>query len=145
MAKIMIVDDSLRARCALKALISQQAGIEVTAEASNGQEAIHTLKQKTPDFVIMDVCMPVMDGLEATRAIKAKWPRVRVIVLTMYPENRAEAFEAGADAFLVKGCSVEEVLSVIHDFQERETRGSFSIPNFFLAYMSPQIMYSPHA
>lgn len=145
MTKIMIVDDSLRARRALRALISQQAGIDSTCEASNGQEAIHTLNQKNPDILIMDICMPVMDGLEATRAVKEKWPQVRVIILTMYPENRVEAFEAGADAFLVKGCSVEEVMSVIHDFQKKGTGGNFSFPGFFLAYMPPQIMYSPHA
>jgi YesN/AraC family two-component response regulator len=144
MTRIMIVEDNLRARCALKALISQQAGIRVTAEASNGREAIQTIHEQVPDIILMDVRMPVMDGLEATRAIKSKWPRVRIIVLTMYPENRAESFEAGADAFLLKGCSVKEVVSVIQGFQKGKTGNNFSIPGFFLSYMSPQIMYSPH-
>ena len=144
MTRIMIVEDNLRARCALKALISQQAGIRVTAEASNGREVLQSIQEQAPDVVLMDVRMPVMDGLEATRLIKAKWPRVRIIVLTMYPGNSAEAFEAGADAFLLKGCPVEEVISVIQGFQKGKTGSNFSIPGFFMAYMSPQIMYSPH-
>jgi DNA-binding NarL/FixJ family response regulator len=145
MTRIMIVEDNLRARRALKALISQQAGIEIAAEASNGQEALQTINEQIPDIVLMDVCMPVMDGLEATRLIKAKWPRIRVIILTMYPQNRVEAFETGADAFLLKGCPVEELMSVIRGFQKRETRGNPSISGFFMAYLPPQIMYSPHA
>lgn len=145
MTRIMIVEDNLRARCALKALISQQADIKVTAEASNGQEAIQRIQGQVPDVILMDIRMPVMDGLEATRAIKARWPRVRIIALTMYPENRAEAFEAGADAFLLKGCAVEEVTSMIQGFQKGKTAGNFSAPGFFLAYLPPQIMYSPHA
>lgn len=145
MTRIMIVEDSLRARCALRALISQQAGVEITAEASNGQEAIQIINEQMPDIVLMDVRMPVMDGLEATRLIKAKWSRVRVIMLTMYPENRAEAIEAGADAFLLKGCPVEEVMSVIHDLQKRGTKGNPPMSGFFLAFLPQQIMYSPHA
>ena len=56
-----------------------------------------------PDLVLMDVRMPVMDGIEATRQIKESWPQVKVIVLSMYAEHREEALEAGADCFLVKG------------------------------------------
>jgi YesN/AraC family two-component response regulator len=145
MTRIMIVEDNLRARCALKALISQQAGIRVTAEASNGWEAIQSIQEQATDVVLMDICMPVMDGLEATRAIKTKWPHVKIIVLTMYFENRAEALEAGADAFLLKGCSVEDVMSMIRGFQKGRTGNNFSIPGFFLTCMPPQIMYSPHA
>ena len=145
MTRIMIVEDNLRARCALKALISQQAGIRVTAEASNGREALQSIQEQAPDVVLMDVRMPVMDGLETTKAIKVKWPRVKIIILTMYPENRSEALEAGADAFLLKGCSVKEVMSMIQGFQKGKTGNNFSIPGFFLSYMPPQIMYSPHA
>ena len=64
-------------------------------------------------MVLMDVRMPVMDGLEATRIIKDRWPEVKVIVLTMYPSHQAEALAAGADAFLVKGCTAEDLLKAI--------------------------------
>lgn len=115
MAKIMIVEDNQRARRALKALISQQADIKVIAEASNGQEAIQNIEIQIPDIVLMDVRMPVMDGLETTRAVKQNWPRVKVIILTMYSEYQLDALSAGADAFLVKGCSTEMMMSSIQD------------------------------
>jgi DNA-binding NarL/FixJ family response regulator len=57
--------------------------------------------------------MPVINGLEATRIIKDRWPEVKVVVLTMYPSHQAEAFAAGADAFLVKGCKAEDLLETI--------------------------------
>lgn len=139
MTKIMIVDDSLRARRALKALMSQQAGINVTAEASNGQEAIQGINQQKPDIVLMDIRMPIMDGLEATTAIKAKWPQIKVIILTMYPEHQAEALAAGADAFLVKGCPLGEIIDLVQAFHERETGYSLFIHDRHLVSIPPQI------
>ena len=139
MTKIMIVEDNKRARRALKALMSQQAGIDVTNEASNGQEAIQNMKQQTPEIVIMDICMPVMDGLEATKAIKANWPNVKVVILTMYPDHQAEALAAGADAFLIKGCSLDEVITLIHDFQGRKMGNFVPIFNFPFVLVPPQI------
>lgn len=139
MTKIMIVDDSLRARCALKALISQQAGINVIAEASNGQEAIQIISKQKPDIVIMDIRMPVMDGLEATRAIKAGWSQVKVIILTMYPYHQPEAMAAGADAFLVKGCPLDEITDLIRSFQGWKPEYSLFIRNCYLVSIPPQI------
>ena len=111
--RLLIVDDNPRARCALKVLMSQQEGIYVTAEASNGQEALRCIKEQTPDIVLMDMRMPVMNGLEATRNIKANWPQVKVVILTMYPDCQTEAVTAGADALLAKGCPLEELLSMV--------------------------------
>lgn len=112
--KIMVVEDSSRARCALTAFMSLQAGMQITAEASNGLEAISMIDSSHPDIVLMDMQMPVMDGLEATKIIKKRWPRIKVIVLTMYQHYQSKALSAGADAFLVKGCSVTELISTIH-------------------------------
>jgi CheY-like chemotaxis protein len=78
--------------------MSLQAGIKVSAEASNGLEAINLIKGYAPDIVVMDVQMPVMDGLEATKIIKRNWPQIKVVVLTMYPNYQPEAMSAGADA-----------------------------------------------
>jgi YesN/AraC family two-component response regulator len=140
MMKIMIVEDNSRARCALKALISQQAEIIVTAEASNGQEALHNINEQVPDIVLMDMNMPVMNGLEATRIIKTKWPQIKIIVLTMYPDYRSDALKAGADAFLLKGCPVEELMSLIHNLQKRKTREDFSIFGLFPSVVPPLMM-----
>jgi len=111
--KIMIVEDNPRARRALKALISQQAGIDVTAEASNGQEAIGNIQGQVPDIVLMDMRMPVMDGLEATKIIKKTWPQIRIVILTMYPDCQSDVMSAGADAFLVKGCPPEGLVAAV--------------------------------
>ena len=135
MTTIMIVDDSIRARRALKALISQQAGVNVTAEASNGQEAIRNIKGEIPDIVLMDMRMPVMDGFEATKIIKSTWPQVRVVAMTMYPDCKMEAFSAGADAFLIKGCPLEELLTtvMVEKKQQRERGGVCCDPKVSLS------------
>ena len=112
--KIMIVEDNHHARQALAALLSLQKGIQSTIEASNGLEAVNIIKEQAPDLVLMDMRMPVMGGLEATRIIKQSWPQVKVVVLTIYSENQIDAFSAGADAFLVKGCTTETMMSSIH-------------------------------
>jgi DNA-binding NarL/FixJ family response regulator len=87
--------------------------IEVVGEAANGQEAVRLLEERRADVVLMDARMPVMDGLEATRLIKDRWPEVKVVVLTMYTAYRSEALAAGADAVLVKGCPPERLLAAI--------------------------------
>jgi YesN/AraC family two-component response regulator len=110
---LMIVDDSSRARLALRAFLSLQAGVRIIAQASNGLEAVDMIRRVVPDVVLMDMKMPVMDGLEATRIIKRNWPGVKVIILSMYSDYLGEAILSGADKFLVKGCSVEEIMSAI--------------------------------
>ena len=110
---LMIVDDSTRARLALTAILSLQAGVRIIAQASHGLEAVDLIRSCVPDVVLMDMKMPVMDGLEATRIIKSNWPGVKVIILSMYLDYQSEAISSGADKFLVKGCSVEEIMSAI--------------------------------
>jgi DNA-binding NarL/FixJ family response regulator len=116
---VLIVDDQLRARQSLKALLTTWPLIGVTQEAANGQEAIQRIEQAQPDLVLMDVRMPVMDGLQATRHVKKHWSQIKVIVLSMYGDYQVEALAAGADAFMSKGESPENVLDriakVLHD------------------------------
>ena len=100
---VLIVDDEQSVREGTKALLSIASGINVSCEARNGQEAVQLVAEQQPDVVLMDVRMPVMDGLEATRRIKASWPQVKVVLLTMYSLYQQGALEAGADRFLVKG------------------------------------------
>ena len=99
---VLVVDDEKSVREGTKALLAFARGIDATREACNGQEAVQLLAEEQPDVVLMDVRMPVMVGLEATRQIKVGWPQVKVIVLTMYPSHRKAALEAGADHFLLK-------------------------------------------
>jgi pilus assembly protein CpaE len=100
---VIIADDQVSTRRALKALLAFESRIVIIGEADNGEEAVQLVGEKQPDLVLMDVNMPVMEGIKATREIKSAWPDVRVIVCTMFPEHQKEAYEAGADYFLLKG------------------------------------------
>jgi len=120
MSKILIVEDNNHARQALTALMSMENGIKVTAEASNGQDAIDTIQHQMPDLVLMDMQMPVMDGLNATKIIKQKWPAIKIIILTIHAECRTEVLAAGADMFLIKGCPTEMMMSSIQNLLKEE-------------------------
>ena len=101
--KLLIVDDSAKSRKGLKALLATFQHIEVIGEAGNGREAIEKVREHQPDVVLMDVHMPAMDGLEATRLIKRDWPDCRVVMLTVYSHRMRDAMQAGADDFVGKG------------------------------------------
>jgi DNA-binding NarL/FixJ family response regulator len=118
--RVLIADDRLRSRQGLRALLATQAGIEVVGEAGDGREALQLVEERRPDAVLVDVKMPTMDGLMATRLIKENWPEIKVIVLTMYGSQRADALASGADVFLVKGCPPQELLGAILGSQEVE-------------------------
>jgi len=111
--KVLITDDRLASRKGLRALLLTQPDIQVIGEAENGEKAIEFIKEKKPDVVIMDAFMPGMNGLEATSIIKKKWKRIRVVILTLHDDLREEALVAGADAFLVKGCSPDRLIQEI--------------------------------
>jgi len=113
-ARILIVDDQASVREGLRTVLELEE-LEIVGEAAEGREAVQLVEESRPDVVLMDARMPVMDGLEATRLIKDRWPEVKVIVLTMYRPYQADALAAGADAFLVKGCAAEELLEAILD------------------------------
>ena len=120
--RILICDDEPRARQALKALLltrevtsndESSSRIHVAGEARDGNEAVQLVRTILPEVVVIDALMPGMDGLEATRLIKKNWPQVRVVILTMHPDQRAAALNAGADAFLLKGCQGETLIETI--------------------------------
>jgi len=120
--RILICDDEPRARQALKALLltrevtcqdESSSRIHVAGEARDGNEAVQLVRTILPEVVVIDALMPGMDGLEATRLIKKNWPQVRVVMLTMHPDQRAAALNAGADAFLLKGCQGETLIETI--------------------------------
>ena len=120
--RILICDDEPRARQALKALLltrevtcqdESSSRIHVAGEARDGNEAVQLGRTILPEVVVIDALMPGMDGLEATRLIKKNWPQVRVVILTMHPDQRAAALNAGADAFLLKGCQGETLIETI--------------------------------
>ncbi len=115
--RVLIADDRARSRSGMRALLDLQPEIVVVGEAEDGREAIRLVEELRPDVVLMDVKMPVLDGLEATRRIKEQWPEAKVVALTIHPGYRAEALAAGADEFLVKGCPPRDLRKAIQDHE----------------------------
>jgi len=111
--RVLIVDDRPGSRDGLRALLSTWSEIQIVGEATDGQEAVVMAEKYDPDVVLMDARMPTMDGLEATRLINHRCPNVNVIILTLYSAYHTNAMNAGAVAFLVKGCPSEELLKTI--------------------------------
>ena len=111
--RVLIVDNKLRARQSMKALLGAWYPVAQIDEAANGVEALTLVDEFQPDLILMDVRMPKMDGLEALRVIKAKQPQIKVILLSMYPEHEAEALAAGADAFVSKSDPPEKLRKVL--------------------------------
>jgi DNA-binding NarL/FixJ family response regulator len=112
--RILIVDDSTHVRKALAAFLSTLTWLKDVDEASDGEDALKMLESLAPDMILMDVKMPALSGLDATRMIKKRWPGIKIIILTLYPDYEVQAQQAGADAFLIKGCSMEEISSTIY-------------------------------
>lgn len=117
--RVLVVDDQPRARQSLKALLTTWPLITEIKEAANGKEALARVQESPPELVLMDIRMPEMDGLEATRRIKAKWPQVQVIALSVYTEYMAEALSAGADAFVCKCEPPTRLLTVLEQVMSR--------------------------
>ena len=118
---MLFVDDHHVMRQGLIRLMNGQPVVQVAGEAANGREAIEKVRQLRPDVVVMDVSMPVMDGIEATRRIKAEWPEVRVIGLSMYDDEHIsqKMRKAGAETFLSKTASPAELLKAIYGTDRR--------------------------
>ena len=101
--RIIVVDNRASNRRGLKALLAFESRITIIGEGADGKEAVQLVGQDQPDLIVMDIHMPGMDGLKATRQIKSSWPGIKVILYSIYPGYREEAILAGADCFIIKG------------------------------------------
>lgn len=115
--RVLVVDDHPPMRIGLVALIKSQPGMDVVAEASDGEEAIEVYDDVQPDVVLMDLRMPGMGGVEAILAIRKKHPDARVIVLSTYDldEDIHRAIQSGARSYLLKDMPIEEIASTIRE------------------------------
>ena len=109
--RILIADDHRLVRASLKSLLTDFAGIEVVAEASDGREAFEMTAQHRPEVILMDISMAGLNGLEATREIVKHHPQVRVVVLSMHTDERyvLQALRAGAAGYVLKGAAPSEL------------------------------------
>ncbi len=114
--RVVIADDQRMIRAGLRALLESDATVEVVGEAGDGATALTLCATKRPDIVLMDIRMPGMDGLEATRRIRAEYPSVSVIVLTTFDldEYVFAAVRAGAAGFLLKDGDADDLLQAVH-------------------------------
>jgi NarL family two-component system response regulator LiaR len=109
--RVLIVDDHAMVRSGLSAFLSVAEDLELVGEADSGSQALRMVAEHLPDVVLMDLVMPGMDGVATTRAIRERFPQVKVIALTSFPEDRLvqEVLEAGALSYLLKNVSADEL------------------------------------
>jgi len=120
--RVVFVDDHKVMRKGLIRMMADQPSIEIAGEAENGQDALDLVRRVHPDVVVMDITMPKMDGIEATRRIKSEQPHIRVIGLSMAEDEEIirTMKQAGAEAFVAKTAGSGELLQAIYDLRERE-------------------------
>jgi NarL family two-component system response regulator LiaR len=111
----MLVDDHMVVRSGLSTVLAVYDDMQLVGEAGDGEEAIRLCEHLQPDIVLMDLVMPKMDGVTATRTIKERWPRVQVIALTSFKEKEyvEGALKAGASGYLLKNVSADELVNAI--------------------------------
>jgi NarL family two-component system response regulator LiaR len=121
--ELLIVDDQEMVREGLRAILGGVPGLEVVAVAANGAEAVAAVEKQQPDVVLMDLNMPIMNGVQATREIAASHPTVRVLVLTTYDAEEwvVDAIRAGADGYLLKDAPREQLVAAIKGTAAGET------------------------
>lgn len=113
--KVLIVDDHPVVRDGLKNMLLVFDDLELGGEADNGLAALEYCQQKLPDVILMDILMPGMDGIQATRAILERYPQVKIIMLTSFPKDDLiqQSLEAGATGYLLKNTSIDSLASAI--------------------------------
>ncbi len=117
--KIALVDDHALFRNGLKILLDSNPDMKVVLEATNGKDFIENIESHLPDVVLMDISMPVMDGIEATELVNGKYPEVKVIALSMFGEEEYyyKMINAGVKGFLLKNSEINEVIEAIKQVQ----------------------------
>lgn len=114
--RLVVVDDNKFFRDALISFIEKQPNLKVVAEAENGLVGVEKVQEYTPDVVLMDISMPLLNGIDATRMITSKFPKIKVIVLSMHDNETGfsqKAYEAGAFHYLSKTSNRNKILSAI--------------------------------
>jgi len=127
--RVLLAEDHTIVRKGLCALLDAEPGIEVIGEAEDGREALVQVEQQRPDIVLMDISMPGLNGLEATRQIKKRFPEVKVLILTVHSDEEyiRQILRAGASGYLLKEAAPHELISAIEAIQRGESYLSPSV------------------
>ena len=122
-ARVLVVDDHALLRTGVANIINHEPDLQVVAEASNGLEAVDAFERHRPDVTLLDLRMPVMEGVEAVRRIRERDPQAKVIVLTTYDtdEDITRALKAGAKAYILKDIAADALIACIHDVLNGKT------------------------
>src|SRR5690348_9955314 len=117
---VVVVDDHEVVRVGLRALLAADPSIDLVGEAGSGREAVALAKELRPEIVLMDLAMPLLNGMEATRQILQDCPTIRVIALSSYndPEHVQQALAAGASGYLLKGMAPASLLGALHEVHD---------------------------
>ena len=118
--RVFLADDHLILREGIRALLEKVPDIEMVGEAADGEAAISSIEQLMPDVVLMDITMPGINGLEATRLIKQRYPQIKVLILTMHETDQylSEMLSAGASGYIVKTTDSKELISAIREVNQ---------------------------
>jgi two-component system, NarL family, response regulator NreC len=144
MIKIILADDHQIVRHGLRSLLAAEPDMEVVAEADNGRAVVKLVQEHSPEVVIMDISMPDLNGIEATRQILGETPKVKVIALSMHSDSLfvLNMFKAGASGYLLKDCALEELIKAVRTVMSRKIYLSpgisdIVIKDFVIGWSSP--------
>jgi two-component system, NarL family, response regulator len=120
MIRILLVEDDEVFRLGLTASLKNQPGFELVGIATDGKAAIRSAEELTPDVILMDIGLPVVSGIQATKSIKSRYPQIKILILTLHSEPKTveQIMQAGADGFCLKGISTERLQALIHEVHE---------------------------
>ncbi len=121
--RLLIADDHALVRSGLRSMVEKEPDVEVVGEAHNGREAVELCRSLAPNLVLMDVRMPEMDGMEATRAIKHERPEIGILMVTMHESQdyMLEAIRAGAAGYILKDASRDELITAVRHALDGES------------------------
>ncbi len=111
--RVLVVDDDPDARSLIRRVLETKRAFNVVAEAANGIEALERMEELQPELVILDVRKPEMDGIEATKEIKERWPGTAVVGFSAFGDKEREMIDAGASAYMLKDLNSDEVIALI--------------------------------
>jgi len=138
--RVLIADDDDLMRVGLRGVLASDPGIDVVGEAKDGRDALHRTRLLRPEVVLMDVRMPDLDGIAATRELLARYPDVRVVILTTFEQDDYifDALSAGASGFLLKRTTPEDLIAAVHTIAGGDSLLSPSVTSRVIERMAVQ-------